>query len=416
MRKFIEEHEREVLLILVTMLGVTKWWLPNVLGFWNLYGASQWALSYDYGLIRRGLVGTIMKMWIPIVTIEYVHHTALIVYCTFLLFLLVFFYVLLRYKDKSGQLFKLILFFLVCPATISMLARNIGRFDLFLTIIMFLSMTLLLLNRHLWLIPIMMITAMFIHEGFLILYAPTIVAAIVFIFFWNKREKRILITLIFSVISVIVAFLVLYKFGNPTIGYEEFSRFIQSRADFSVTPLSMRECYFNIKDHYGLASSSLYDAGSISNLFLALLILSPAILILHNLWSHVLRNCGVHHRVCRLLFLATLSGLMGIPIATDYGRWLSAVIFCNFFSIFFFVSKGIIKVEELVEYTGDSFKLLFISIILTYLLFGPFHDWEPYPYRDNLIFSSFFIISVLLFDVGFYIRLRSLSKATYSGE
>lgn len=414
MKKFIEEHELEVLLILLTMLGITKWWIPNVRGFEKLYAASHWILSYDYGFIRRGLVGTIMKVWFPIITIEDIHHTALIAYCTFLVFLLIVFYVLLRYKGKNGQLFRLILIFLANPATISMLALDLGRFDLFLIMIMFLSMTLLLLNRHVWLIPILMITAMFIHEGFFILYAPTIVATIIFVYLWDEREKRILATLVFSVIMVVAAFLVLYKYGRPTLGYEEFSSIIQSRSTFGVTELSLRECYFSIIDHYKLASSSLYEAGSIANFFAALLILSPVILILLNLWTHALRNCGAQRIACKLFFLATLSGLMVVPIATDYGRWFSGVIFCNFFAIFFLVIKGIIKIDELAEYTGGSFKVLFVSIILTYLLFGPLHDWEPYPYKDNLIFSSFSIIIVFLFDIGFYIRWRSLSRGTDS--
>jgi len=414
MRKFIEEHEREVLLILITMLGITKWWIPSVRGFEKLYAASHWVLSYDQGLIRRGLIGTIMKVWIPIVTIEDIHHTALIAYCIFLVFLLVVFYVLLRYKDKNGQVFRLILIFLVNPATISLLALDLGRFDLFLILITFLSMTLLLLNRYVWLIPILMMTAMFIHEGFLILYAPTLVATMIFIYLWNERERKILITLVFSVILVAASFFILYQYGRPTLGYEEFLRFVQSRSTFGITELSVRECYFGIKDHYKLASSSLYDAGSIANFFAALVILSPVFLILFNLWTHALRNCGAHRGACWLFILATLSGLIVVPIATDYGRWLSGIIFCNFFAIFFLMGKGIIKVEELIEYTGDSFKLLFVSIVLTYLLFGPLHDWEPYPYKDNLIFSSFSIILVLLFDIGFAIRWRSLGRVTDS--
>jgi len=417
MRKFIEEHEREVLILLITILGITRWWIPNVLGFWNLYGASQWVLSYDHGLIRRGLVGTIMKLWIPIVTIEDVHHSALIAYCFFLLCLLIAIYFIMRYKDKNGRLFRIILLFVACPATIALLARNIGRFDLFLTMILFLSMMLLSIERYTWLIPIFMTMAMFIHESFLILYAPTIVAAFIFIYLWDTKEKKIPITLIFSVILVITAFFVLYKYGNPTLRLEEFSRIIQSRAAFGITELSMRECYFTIKDHIGLASSSFYDAGSIANFIMALIILSPVILILLNLWSHALNNCrAAHYKACWLFILATLSGLMVMPIATDYGRWLSAILFCNFFAIFFLVSRDVIKVEELTEYSGDSFKLLFIFILLTYLLFGPFHDWEPYPYRDNLIISSFFIISILLFDIGFSLRWRSSSRATYFEE
>jgi hypothetical protein len=416
MKKFIEEHELEVLMILVTVLGITKWWIPKVQGFEKIYAASHWVLSYDYGFIRRGLVGTIMKIWVPIVTIEDIHHTAFIAYCIFLVFLLIVFYVLLRYKDKHGQLFRLILIFLANPATIAMLARDLGRFDLFLIIITFILMTLLLFNKHVWLVPILMVIAMFIHEGFLILFAPTILAAIIFVYLWKEREKKLLVTLVFSVISVAAVFLFIYKYGRPAMGYDKFWPLIQSRAAFNITELSIRECYFSVVDHYNLASSSLYDAGSIANFFAALLIMSPVILILINLWTHAFRDCGAQHRVCKLLLLATLSGLMVIPIATDYGRWLSGVIFCNFFAIFFLISKGIIKVEELTEYKGDSFAILFVPILLIYLLFGPLHDWNPYPYTDNLIFSAISITVVLFFDIGFYLRWQSLSKVKYSGK
>jgi len=356
-----------------------------------------------------------VKLWLPIVTIDDVYHSALVAYYTFLVLLLVIFYALLRYKDKDGRLFRLTLFFMVTPATLSLLGRDLGRFDLFLIMTLLLCLVLVSLEKHIWMIPILMITAMFMHESFLILYAPTIVAAAVFVSARGKGTKKLLGTALFSAISVAGAFLILYRFGNPTLGYEEFSRSIQSRAAFYITELSMRECYFSIKDHYTLASSPLYNVGSIANLFTALLILSPAILILLNLWTHALRNCGPHKRACTMLLLATLSGLAVIPLATDYGRWLSAVLFCNFFAIFLLVSKDVIKADDLAEYSGGAFSLLFVFILLTYLLFGPFNDWEPYPYKDNVIISSLAIIAVLLFDIGFYRRWRSLRRAPYAG-
>jgi hypothetical protein len=411
MKKFIEEHELEVLLLFISVIGITRWWIPSVRGFELMYGASQWALSYDHGILRRGLIGTLMKLWVPILSIEDVHRTAFIAYCFFLLVLLAVFYFLLRYKEKNGQLFRLILFFLAAPVTISLVARDLSRFDLFLTMLTLFSMILLSLKKCIWLIPVFIVLAMFIHESFLVLYTPTIAATLLFVYVWNNnKEKRILATLIVSILSVAAAFFILYQYGNPTLGCEEFSRLIQSRATFNITPLSMSECYFSINDHYHLASSSLYDAGSIANLVLALLMLTPVILVLLNLWMHAFRNCGDHRIVCRLLLLATLSGLMVVPIATDYGRWLSAVVFCNFFVIFFFISRDIIKIEELAEYTGSSFKPLFVIIIFTYLLFGPFHDWNPYPYRDNVLVSSLAISSVLLFDIVFSLRWRTLLK------
>ena len=411
MKKFLEEHELEVLLILITMVGVARWWIPPVWGFENMYGASHWALSYDYGLVRRGLVGAIVKLWMPMVTIEGVRNVALAAYALFLAFLLVIFYVVLRYHDKGGRFLRIILLFIVTPATLALCARDLGRFDLFLTTTMILCLVLVSLRRYLWLIPVLMVAAMFIHESFLILYAPTIGAALLFVYRWENNGRRFLLTLAAATLSVAGAFLLLYKFGNPALGYSEFSRLIQSRATFPITELSMRECYYGLKDHLGLASSSLFDGGSVVNLLMALLILSPFILILVNLWSHALRHCGAHRTACRLLFLATLGGLLLIPIATDYGRWLSAIIFCNFFALFLLIRMDIIKVEELTEYTGGSFPLFFLLLLLTYLLFGPFHDWEPYPYQHHVVYSFLSIISVLIFDIGFSLRWRSRTGA-----
>lgn len=395
----------------MAMLYVARWWTPVENGFAFAYPASHWVLSYEDGLIRRGLIGAIVKLWIPLVKIENVYHIAFTAYGTFLVLLLTTFYALLKSKDKEGRLFRVVLVFSATPATLSLLGRDLGRFDLFLIVILFLCLILLSIDRHTWMIPILMVTAMFIHESFLVLYTPMMLAAMIFMFVWGRRGKKMLGMVVVSAIAVVGAFLILYNFGNPTLEYEEFSRSIQSRAGFTITELSMRECYFSIKDHYTLASSSLFNPGSIANLFAALIILSPAILILLNLWSHAFKNCGPQKRMCQLLFLSTLSGLMVIPIATDYGRWLSAVVFCNFFAIFFLVSRDVIKAEELVEYSGRG-RLLLAFISVVYLVFGPLHDWEPFPYQDNIIISALSIIAVLLFDIGFYRQWRSLGRAT----
>ena len=257
-----------------------------------------------------------------------------------------------------------------------------------------------------------MAAGMFFHEGFLVLYAPTILAGILFVYFLENREKRVLVTLVLSIITLVISFAVLMKFGNPPVGYEEFSRMIQARADFTITELSMRECFFSTRDHFNLASPYLTDAGAMANMCMALLILSPAIIILLNLWSHAFRSSGPHRKACFLFALATLSGLLLIPLATDYGRWFSAIIFCNFFAIFLLIGKGVIAVEELEEYSGGSFPYLFVLIVLTYLLFGPLHDWNPYPYMQNPIVSALSVGAVLLFDIGFCMRWRSLRRTS----
>ncbi len=410
MRKFIEEHAHDVLLMFVTILGVTRWWIPSVSGFWNMYGASQWVLSYQHGLVRRGLLGEIISLWIPIMTLKNVYDIALAAYCTLLLVLLVIFFMLWRSKDGGGVLFRLMLLFFAAPVTLSFFAYQLGRFDLFLVLITLLCMIVLSLGKHLWIVPILMIAAMFTHEGFLILYAPTIVAAMIFLYSREKTGVRVLVTLVIGVISVLCSFFILYKFGNPTVGYQEFVRLIQSRANFGITDLSMHECYFTVSDHFNLTTPYWHDIGSIINFIMAILILSPVMIVLLNLWRHALRTCQTQRAACVLFFLATLSGMILLFIATDYGRWLSACIVSNFFAIFFLVSMGIIKTEELKEYTGGSFSILYVCLLITYLLFGPLHDSTPYPYQDNILYSSLSVISVLLFDIGFCMRWRHAGR------
>ncbi len=406
MKKLLEEYSLELLLLVITVVEITRWWVPEDLGAQHLYAVSHWVLSYDHGFVRRGLVGEILRMWAPMVTIENVVHASLVVYYSFITLLVVALIALVRHRDEGGRLFRLVLLFLVNPATVSLVARDLGLFDIFLTIATFLAMTLLTINRQIWLIPVFLTVAMFIHEGFLILYAPTVLASMLFLYVYGERKKSILATFVVSTLAVTVSFFILYKYGIPTLGYKELASALQSRADFSVTPLSVRECYFGILDHYRFATSSLYDAGSLSNLVLALIVLSPTAIILLDVWTHVPGNRGKSRWAVALLFLATLSGLMIVAIATDYGRWLSAVVFCNFFTVFFLIGRGIVKVETLFDYEAKSFQPLFVIIILAYVFFGPFHDWNPYPYRDDVVLSSIFIAATLLFDVGFIVQRR----------
>jgi hypothetical protein len=347
---------------------------------------------------------------VPILTVGYIHHIALVAYCTFLAILLVVFYSLLSLNDPGGRLTRVILIFVACPATLALVARNLGRFDLFLTIIALLSLTLLSANRHLWLVPALMVVAMFIHEAFLILYVPTILAAMVFLYIDGPGEKRMLATIVVSALLMLTAYFVLSVNGTPSIPYAEFVQSAQMRANFRLTELSMTESYYTIRDHVRLASSSLLDPGSIVNLLMALIMLSPTVMILVDLWSHVKRNNQAQRRARALFILSTMSGLLMIPIATDYGRWLSAILFSNFFALFFLISRGAITVDDLGMYEGRSFSMLFVPLFLTYVLFGPFHDWNPYPYQGNLTYSIPAIVAVLLFDAFFLARWRGAGK------
>jgi hypothetical protein len=322
--------------------------------------------------------------------------------------LLVVFYRILQKRSWDQGVFRLILFFVVLPTTIAMSVRNLGRFDLFLVLIFFICMIVLTQKKYLWVLPLLMGKAMFIHEGFLVLFVPTLIIAMLLIYIRDGKEPAVLAVMAASVVVVGGSFLLLYGSGNPQMEFEAFSASVQSRAAFQVTELSIRECYYSLADHIALAAPYLTDPGSMVNLLLALIMLSPAFIVLGTLWKHALRRCTSDKRVCQLLMLATWSGLILIPIATDYGRWLSAALFSNFFVIFFFIGRGILKEGDFDELKGDTFAVPYVIIVLAYLIFGPLNDWNPYPFQDSVLKSSVSLIAVLLFDVGYILRWRSL--------
>jgi hypothetical protein len=410
MKEFLKAQEREILLILLTMLGVARWWMPRWTEMQNMYSASHWALSYDNGLVRRGLVGTLVKPWMPVVTLSGINLVAAVAYGGFVLLLAAVFYLLLRSKEREGRVTRLLLLFAACPATLSLLAHNIGRFDLFLAALTLVGVILIGDRRFVWLLAPLAVLAMFLHEGFLLLWAPTLLGMMLFLFARDRGDRRMLGALAVSACGVGGAFLALYRYGTPAVAYEEFVRLVQSRADFRVTELSLRECYFSTTDHIGLTLPYFTDPGAMINLAMALLVLSPVALVLGNVWRHALRSGAAPRWATIVLLLATLSGVALFPIATDFGRWLSAMTLCNFYAIFFLFRTGVVSADDLKELSHGSFPYLFMLLFLTYLLFGPLHDWMPYPYQDQPVVSALVTIAILLFDVGYVLHARSVRR------
>jgi len=68
MREFLERHDLQVVLLLVTLIATVRPWVSSVVEFEKMYAASHWALSYELGLVRRGLIGSIMSLFVPIVS------------------------------------------------------------------------------------------------------------------------------------------------------------------------------------------------------------------------------------------------------------------------------------------------------------------------------------------------------------
>jgi hypothetical protein len=408
MKKFLVEQELKVLSLLVMVAGVTVWWVPSLPGFDSLYSATQWLVSYRLGFVRRGLVGTILGNFFPQVGMNVIYHAGLAIYCVLVAVTLTIFYRLLRFKDKNSVLFRAMMLILATPATLSFLARWIGSFDQINLLVSVLCLVALSTERLLWSIPVMMAAAMLVHEGFLAMFAPTLLAAIVFKYLAGGRERRFKILFICCFAAVWASFALLYAFDVPHRFPDLFAA-LQSRATFIVPEMAARELCFRLRDHFAFASSYFSEPAYIISLAASLVVLSPLLMIIARFWVRFLKRHGGDGRLFTLLPQATLTPFALTVFAIDVGRWISAFFLCNVLLFFFLVANDGVDVDELTEFSAPSISLPFLALIALYLFIGPFHTVYPYPFREDFVVSFVAVSSAILMDVSLYLRWRTPS-------
>ncbi|MCX8131535.1 MAG: hypothetical protein N3I35_15760 [Clostridia bacterium] len=371
-KRWFSTYYQEVVLVLLSLVIFNRN-MPSAANI-NPWTATPWVVSYENGFVSRGLLGTILSKLIPVVTLNNLHLVFTVVYLIFLLGLLIPLIIILRKVNRDDTLYKFMLFFILNPATVGMYANkpNFGRFDVFMILITIICLVVLSIKRHIWIIPVLMTLGMLIHEAFLFMYAPIILAATLFSFFWNGKSKSILINFGVSAFTLLSSFLVLQLFGKAgNLELSVFSEKIQAHADFPIAKdmLNM-EYYFSTKEHISYVLEFLVRHNMVFGLIFALMILIPTFLLFKYAWSYVFKKYTSQRLVFMLLCLATAGPFILCTIGIDYGRWLSSFIFANFLIIFYLIYNKVIDIKELSKRFSKSFYYIYLLIMIMYVMLG----------------------------------------------
>lgn len=372
------------ILLIATILIIRT--IPKVTSL-NIWVMTHWVLSYENGFISRGLVGTLVKFFHPVVTLDDLYRIITIVYGLFLFILIFSLFTIMKKENNNIYLYMLVLFFTVNPGTLTMYsnAPDFGRFDTFMIIITVICLVLLANNKFVWIITFLMGAAVFIHEAFILMYAPVILAAMLFIIFWEKKNKSYITLFISSIVVLIVSFVINYLFGKPGLEYWRFVSIVQSGVEFPVHKEMIRmEYYYTIKDHFKFVLSNLSMHEFRINIIGTIIILFPTFFMFSYIWRHILLSYRKHKFLFILLILSTMTVFGLFIIGNDYGRWLSTFIFCNFMLIFFLIYKGIINTEELGKGIDRLIWSLYIIQMILYVIIGPMHEVSPFPFINDL--------------------------------
>lgn len=345
MKKFVQKYQVETgaaLLLLVYLLTYIPM-IDDTIG-WCM---TPYALSYKYGFISRGFVGSIIRIFIPNLTLKHIY--LIVGFNTVMLCALTVFFInrVLRHTgmNRDNALMFLIFLFIVNPGSIAFLFYwgNYGRFDLFMIIILMSGAMLMVKGKGLFLIPLFSLMGILIHQAYVFMYFPALIALLLYLGYVKKNPYGKCIFWITGIVTC-VAFLYM-QFASGVNGYdypsmmEDINATTDLPAEFIDDDMMVRLEYFTsvfatIK-HFVISPIKK----NLFKIFCVFVMLLPLLGILKNVWKDFMSE-----QKNKLLWIIPWSGMIGmIPkflMTNDYGRDFSALIISQFLLIFTLLMLG----------------------------------------------------------------------------
>ncbi len=340
--QFIKNYQYKIHLFFVGVAIIGFRTLFNIVIFQDWFG-TYWLFTYKYGFIKRGLVGSLSNVLFG----ELHEKKAFIQLFTFLIFLSLLL-LLLVYTWRAIKSFchwkatLPILIFFSSSATVSFFASEIGRLDqinylLTLIILIFLiRYTSLILYFGIGIICAM---AILIHEAFLLMNFPIIIALSIFTLYHQKISFRRMIKLISCIsIPVLLSFITVLAFGNQeSISYNNFIHEIGLSSDFTPHEHSIRVLYVTYQDNLKNTMQYLFSTDSLKVITSSLIGFIPSLVILFFIWKEIFHKfkTKVNALILRFIFISNFSITGLYFVGVDYGRWTALLIFNLYISGFY---------------------------------------------------------------------------------
>ena len=376
------------------------------------YNTTLFAMSYKYGFISRGMLGTIWLgldeiLPINLMTYDSVYGFACISTVVMYIIIFVMYFVLLRNSREKylRNIRYLIAFFSIFTFSMFLTDEVFGRLDLWLYMLTFLMVILVLKDRGVWLVPILVGVCMCIHQGYVLTCANIIVVLMAYVALvstGNKR-KRYFIILGVTVLIMAVSF-IYFEFFSHGAGKEIVDEVITHAKALSPDGKSYNESIIN----HEILGLDVYESEMEMHklnwqevpVFVVLFI--PYIIIAGRFMRNLLRNDNakaskeadntrVIHRFLADIrgdkpalemarWLMVLGGLAVVPqmlMKVDFGRYVYMTFSYYIVMTMCMLTLGDDKVFEAVEAGKAAVKRRtpFPMVVLIYpMFFMPLHD------------------------------------------
>jgi len=314
----------------------------------SAWSAQQMTMSYKYGFIRRGLLGTLAHLIHDCFHVEFITAVGIVQSLGVILFTVSF--LIFLWKLLENNLEKSFCFITLVLISLNIWGFNFYAYGLFETYIIFLTFVmvyLVLSDKALFLIPVLAGICELIHEGYPSMCFGIIAALLIYRFCYSSDKKsRIKYAVVFLLTGIVIGSLFIYfYFIHPRIDNPDIEAILANcrellKVDYSY-PIDISNIRFIWLDDkvdpyswHGLIN--MWIDGHPTKWFYALMlavivnsvVLSPLIVLTARFWIRIIKNEPNKGRKA-LLLLCSLMVFLTIPLMffhVDQARWFCAMV------------------------------------------------------------------------------------------
>ncbi|MCR5144577.1 MAG: hypothetical protein K6B67_04645 [Lachnospiraceae bacterium] len=367
--------------------------LVNVLRYFEHiiteYNTTLFAMSYKYGFISRGFLGTIWAgldriLSIDLMTYEAVYGFACISTIVFFVILFGFYLKLLKMSDEGNlkNMRYLIVFLSIFTFSMFLTDEVFGRLDLWLYILTFVAIILLIEDKAIWMMVPIVGVCMCIHQGYVLTCANIVIALLIYIALMSegKKSKRYIEVLVVTIIVMAVLF-IYFEFFSHGAGEAIADEVISAAKAISPDGKSYNESIIN----HEILGRDVYESEMEYHLInwqeapTFLLLFFPYLIIAFKFFKNVLKAEGDKRaKLARLVFV--LGGLAVVPqmlLKVDFGRYVYMTFSYYIIMVMCMIAMGDETISGVLENAKASIKSKtpFPLIVLIYpMFFIPLHD------------------------------------------
>lgn len=355
----------------------------------NAQNTTAMALSYQYGIIPRGLVGTIfyvLNEFLGISLYSYrrvMYFTALVTACYYLVLFGLYALCLKKMKKNDRKLVETVIIFLsIFMFTEFLTWNNFGRLDEYLMIITLCCLILLIREQCEWLLIPLCCIAGLVHVGFVFTNVGVILVILLWKVFQKEGRERKKYIMLFAgcFLSVSILFLYFEIFKRP-LGMDEYEEIVKLARSLSEDGKSISDSLLDseilrldvFEDEWVWHTKNYVETP------IFLLLFSPYIYLGFRFFKDLIKNAANTKEKGKYAIVLLGAGTI-VPeliLKVDYGRWMFCIIAYYCLTILALLVLGDTYLAEQLKNSGRRLrkKCPFYWVLLIYpIFFVPFRD------------------------------------------